>query len=158
MLDYIDGETERITGEPGGATPETAVTAAFTVSAEQPSGDVVAIMNAWVREAHPGAKVNAGYMTLINVGPGDVKLVKVESEAFERIEVHEMVRVDGLMEMRSVSDLVIPSKGQIQFSPGGKHLMLMGPREHLSKGQKIDMSLTFESGRAQTVSVQVAAR
>jgi copper(I)-binding protein len=119
---------------------------------------MVAIMNAWVREAHAKAKVNAGYMTLVNVGSEDVTLVKVESEAFENIEVHEMATVDGLMEMRHVADLAIPAKSQIQFEPGGMHLMLMGPKEHLTTGQQIDMTLTFGSGKKQTVSVKVAAR
>ena len=158
LLDYIKDETQRLQEGPEQAGSETPVTAAFTVSQDKPSGDVVAIMNSWVREAHPGAKMNAGYMTLVNVDSEEVTLVKVESEAFENIEVHEMVRVDGLMEMREVTDLTIPAKGQIQFEPGGKHLMLMGPRENLTTGQKVDMTLTFKSGKKQTVSVQVAAR
>ena len=33
-----------------------------------------------------------------------------------------------------------------------------GPQEHFTSGQKVDMTLTFESGRKQTVSVKVAAR
>ncbi|MDA9983117.1 copper chaperone PCu(A)C, partial [Gammaproteobacteria bacterium] len=92
-------------------------------------------------------------MTLVNVGPGVVTLVKVESEAFENIEVHEMAVVDGLMAMREVTDLDIPSEGQIRFEPSGKHLMLLGPREHLATGQMVDMTLTFKSGRKQKVSV-----
>ena len=41
------------------------------------------------------------------------------------------------MEMREVTDMVIPPNGQIQFEPGGMHLMLMGPKEHLkTTGQK----------------------
>jgi copper(I)-binding protein/cytochrome oxidase Cu insertion factor (SCO1/SenC/PrrC family) len=168
LLDYINDETQRLQEGPeqmASGTEEleqissgTPVTAAFTVSQEKPSGDVVAIMNSWVREAYSGAKMNAGYMTLVNVGSEEVALVKVESDAFENIEVHEMARVDGLMEMREVTDLVIPARGQIQFEPGGKHLMLMGPREHLTTGQKVDMTLTFKSGKKQTVSVKVAAK
>ncbi len=159
LLDYIDAETNRLQGENlDPIKPETPVTAAFTVSPDQPTGDVVAIMNAWVREAHAKAKVNAGYMTLVNVGSEDVTLVKVESAAYENIEVHEMATVDGMMEMREVTDLVIPAKGQIQFEPGGMHLMLMGPKDHLSTGQQVDMTLTFSSGKKQTVSVKVAAR
>ncbi|HEY5733462.1 MAG TPA: copper chaperone PCu(A)C [Gammaproteobacteria bacterium] len=115
-------------------------------------------MNAWVREAHADATVNAGYMTLVNVGPEDVALVKVESDAYKNIEVHEMVTVDGLMEMREVTDMEIPSGAQIGFEPGGRHLMLMGPKEHLTVGQTVDMTLTFKSGKKQTVSVNVAAR
>ena len=157
LLDYIKDETHRLQEGPVLAASETPVTSAFTVG-QKPSGDVVAIMNAWVREAHSAARMNAGYMTLVNAGSEELALVKVESDAFDNIEVHEMVSVDGLMEMREVTDMVIPAKGQIYFEPGGKHLMLMGPRKHLTKGQKVDMTLTFKSGKKQTVSVQVAAR
>ena len=156
LLDYIKDETQRLQGGP--VLPETPVTAAFTVSHDKPAGDVVAIMNSWVREAHEAAKVNAGYMTLVNVSSEDVTLSKVESDAYESIEVHEMKSVDGMMEMNEVTDLMIPANGQIQFAPGGKHLMLMGPKEHLTKGQKVNMTLTFKSGKKQTVTINVAAR
>jgi copper(I)-binding protein/cytochrome oxidase Cu insertion factor (SCO1/SenC/PrrC family) len=158
LLNYIKDETQRIQGEPPKKITDAPVTAAFTVDKTKPNGDVVAIMNAWVREAYPGAKVNAGYMSLVNVGSEDVELVKVESKAFENIEVHEMTMVDGIMEMHQVTDMVIPAKGQIHFEPGGKHLMLMGPREHLVKGQQVDMTLSFKSGKKQTVSIHVAAK
>ena len=157
LLAYIDDETQRIMGVPAQAD-EKPVKAAFTVSSTEPDGDVVAIMNSWVREAHEKATVNAGYMTLLNASDEEVTLLKVESDAYNKIEVHEMVVVDGLMEMREVEDLSIPANGQIRFEPGGKHLMLMGPKEHLKTGQKVDMTLVFKSGKEQTVSIQVAAK
>ena len=132
--------------------------AVFTVSQDEPAGDVVAVMNAWVREADPKAKANAGYMTLVNVGTEDVTLARLEGEAFNNIEVHEMAKVDGLMKMRKATDVVVPANGQVHFEPGGKHLMLMGPREYFTTGQTVDMTLTFKSGRKQTVSVKVADR
>lgn len=158
LIDFMEDVTRkkvRLPDAPKNA--ETPVQAKFTVSPEKPSGDVVAVMNAWVREAHAKATVNAGYMTLINVSPEDVTLVKVESEAFEDVEVHEMTTVDGMMQMRALTDLVIPAEGQIRFAPGGMHLMLKKPRKHLTTGQQVDMTLTFESGEKQTVSVKVAA-
>lgn len=158
LLKYIDEETIRVQAGNKPAGPQKPVTAAFTVSHEKPTGDVVAVMNSWVREAHDGARMNAGYMTLVNASSEEVALVKVESEAFENIEVHEMISVDGMMEMREVTDMAIPAKGQIYFEPGGKHLMLIGPKEQFKKGQQVDMTLTFKSGKKQTVSVQVAAK
>lgn len=157
LLAYIDDETQRLTGTSAQST-EKPVTAKFTVGKNKPAGDVVAIMNSWVREAHEAAKVNAGYMTLVNVGDEDVTLVKVESDAYASVEVHEMAMVDGMMEMNEVTDLTIPAKDQIQFEPGGKHLMLMGPKKHLKTGQQVEMTLTFKSGMQQTVSIQVAAK
>ena len=158
ILDYITKETQRLAQAPQRQDTDRPVTTSFRVSQDPIEGDVVAVMNAWVREAMPGAKVNAGYMTLVNVGSDDVMLVKVESEAFEKIEVHEMAMVDGLMEMREITDLVVPANGQVHFKPGGKHLMLIGPKARPSKGESIDITLTFQSGRKQTVSVKVASR
>ncbi len=159
LLDYIEDETRRLIGAPPEDPPANAVEAVFTVGAgEAGVADVVAIMNAWVRKTHAAAKVNAGYMTLVNTGSEDVTLVRVESDLFESIEVHEMVRVDGLMEMREVRNMRIPAQGQIRFAPGGRHLMLMGPKTPLSTGERVAMTLVFKSGKQQTVSVNVAAR
>jgi len=127
-------------------------------SGDAPSGDAVAIMNAWVREAHPEAAVNAGYMTLVNVGSEDVTLVELESPAFEKVEIHEMAMADGLMKMRELAEVVVAAGGQARFEPGGTHLMLMGPRRHLGAGETVDLTLTFRSGMKQTVSVRVADR
>jgi copper(I)-binding protein/cytochrome oxidase Cu insertion factor (SCO1/SenC/PrrC family) len=154
LLTYIDDETLRITGqaaEQGTRTPTTMLAASS-------SEDVVGIMSAWVRETDAAAKANAGYMTLLNVADEDVTLVNIESEAFEKIEMHQMATVDGLMKMRQVTERVIPAKGQARFAPGGWHLMLLGPRQHLTTGETIDMTLVFDSGVQQTVSVKVAAR
>lgn len=154
LLAYIDSETKRLGGKSTQIKPEK--TAAPVISKK--SDDAVAIMNAWVREAYPKSKVNAGYMTLVNVDSQNMQLVKIESESFDTIEVHEMAKVDGMMEMREVTELDIPAKGQIQFAPGGMHLMMMGPRKHLTKGEEVDMTLTFKSGKQQVVSVKVANR
>ena len=158
LLDYIDGETQRLQANTRQAAAEPAVATTLQRGKDKPSGDVVAIMNSWVREAHASATANAGYMTLVNTGNEKVTLVKVESAAFSNIEVHEMATVNGLMEMREVTDLVIPANGHIHFEPGGKHLMLMGPQSHLTTGQRVEMNFTFESGEKQTVSVEVAGR
>jgi cyclophilin family peptidyl-prolyl cis-trans isomerase/copper(I)-binding protein/cytochrome oxidase Cu insertion factor (SCO1/SenC/PrrC family) len=164
LIAYMDEESQRVLVKDKRAREKlehegsgASVTAVLTVNHAKPASDVVAIMNAWVREAHLGAKVNAGYMTLVNVGSEEVTLVKVESEAFEKIEIHEMAMVDGLMTMRELTNLVIPANGQAQLKPGGKHLMLMGPRQNLTTGQQVDMTLTFKSGIKQTVSVGVFA-
>ena len=155
LLDYIQEETQRIWGSSATLRIEEPDDSVF---AQKIGDDVVAIMNSWVREAHEAAKVNAGYMTLVNVGAETVTLVGVESDAYSKIEVHEMAAVDGLMEMRELTNMEIPPKGQIQLAPGGKHLMLMGPKAYLKTGQEVVMTLIFKSGKKQKVTVKVAAR
>ncbi|MEO2136991.1 MAG: copper chaperone PCu(A)C [bacterium] len=131
---------------------------AAPVADAEPEGDVLAVMDAWVREADARAPANAGYMTLVNVGQEAVSLVKVESPAFGRIEVHEMAVVDGLMRMREVEQLLVPPGGQAKLAPGGKHLMLMEPVRRAEAGQTINMTLSFESGRTQVVAVPVKVK
>jgi copper(I)-binding protein/cytochrome oxidase Cu insertion factor (SCO1/SenC/PrrC family) len=129
----------------------------------QPTGQVqsddaeVAVVNAWVREADRRARMNAGYMTLVNPGNEDIRLLKVESEAFDYVEVHEMAKVDGLMEMRELPALLIPAHDRARLAPGGKHLMMSGPRRSLEKGERVELVLTFDTGRIQTVSLHVVA-
>ncbi len=165
LIAYMRDESQRILDRDNKASLRLAqagavstATAAVPAGQARPPGDLVAVMNAWVREAYPGARVNAGYMTLVNAGSEALRLAKVESEAFETIEVHEMAMVDGLMTMRELEDLVIPAKGQIRLQPGGMHLMLMGPTKELVAGQQVAMTLTFASGRQQTLRVEVADR
>jgi copper(I)-binding protein len=154
LIEYLAAETQRIVGQMRDRSAATTVSTAATKREE----DVVGIMNAWVRETDAAAKANAGYMTLLNVADKDVILVSIESDAFDKVEMHQMATVDGMMKMRQVTDRVIPANGQARFAPGGWHLMMVGPREHLTSGKAIDMTLIFESGVQQTVSVNVAAR
>ncbi len=129
---------------------------AATSATGNAAGDSVAVMNAWVRQAHPDADVNAGYMTLINVGSKDVTLVKLESPGFGAVEMHEMAMAGGMMKMSQIPKLVIAPGEQARFEPGGKHLMLKGPSRHLTAGQSVDLTLIFESGQQQTITVKVA--
>jgi len=154
LLEYLDEEGERVAAR----SPRRDQQVTVTVAANEPVGDVVGIMNAWVRQTDANAKANAGYMTLVNVGPRKVTLIRIESEAFETIEMHEMATVDGMMKMRQLDETVVPADGLVKFAPGGRHLMLIGPRQHLTAGQTVDMTLTFKSGVKQSVSIKVASR
>lgn len=158
LIDYIEEESQRLSGEPGPATHKASAVASLSSTPETASGDVVAVMNAWVRETDAKAKVNAGYMTLINVGAEDVVVTGVKSQSYESIEVHEMKTVDGLMEMRELTEMTIPAQGQVQLVPGGRHLMLRGPKQHFTVGEVVEMTLNFKSGRQQRLSVMVEAR
>lgn len=154
LLDYLEQEQKRITEK----KPMRIFEGAGSADAAKLAGDPVSIVNAWVREADPAARANAGYMTLVNGGAEELTLVKVESQAFERIEMHEMSMIDGLMEMREVPNLVIPAKGRATFSPGGRHLMLKSPKRYLAEGQKVELTLSFKSGESQKILFDVLSR
>ena len=125
------------------------------ISDSRSRGDIVAVTNAWVRKATPAAKTHAGYMTFVNSEPGDAILVGVESDAFGRIEIHEMSSDHGLMKMREIDKLVIPANGRVELAPGGKHLMMHGPTKSLPAGKQIGITLSFASGAVQSFDIAV---
>ncbi len=157
LITYINMETQRIEGKHAGHESHSSEKETVAAVKLNSGEDVVAIMNAWIREAIPPVTVNAGYMTLINTNAQDVELVKLESDAFSKIEVHEMSHVNGMMKMQKLSKIIIPANGQLKLSPGGKHLMMKEPKQDFVKGQTIDITLTFKSGLTQTITVNVKA-
>lgn len=158
LLDYIDGERLRVQGNAGREKSNVSAPGLVSVSQDKNEMDVVAIMNARIREAYPDAKIYAGYMTLVNSSSEEVTLLKIESEAYGDIEMHEMSSVDGLMDMHDVTELTIPAKSQVGFNPGGMHLMLKNPRYPLDNGKTVALTLDFKSGKKQSVIVKVAAK
>lgn len=123
---------------------------------ESPAGvDVVAVMNAWVREAHPKATTNAGFMTLINVSDSPIKLQSASSPDYEKVEFHEMKMDDGMMQMNELQVLKIESGGQLKFVSGGKHLMLREPKRTLVDGDQTEVTLMFADGHTQSILLKV---
>lgn len=158
VLDYVDSETRRFQGLPELKPISDDDISVIAAKKAEKSGDVLAVMNAWVREAFYESQMNAGYMVLINVGKEDVTLAGVESEAFKSVEIHQMLMVNGLMEMKEDKNIVIPPGAQLILEPGARHLMMMGRKHDLKVGDKVDITLTFKSGKKQKLTVNVDTR
>ncbi len=146
LLDYMK------TLVPPGTTTGKQVEASAMPAVEK---DVVAVMDAWVKETIPEATVNAGYMTLYNVSGKKIVLKSAKCDAFEKVEFHEMKTVDGMMEMGELTDMSIEAGKKLEFTLGGKHLMLRNPKKHLKHGDVLDIRLEFESGEQQTITARV---
>ncbi len=119
---------------------------------------VVTVVDAWVREAHPNATVNAGYMSIINTSDHREIITGIKSDSFSQVEVHDMAMNNNMMEMRVLDGLEIPPGEIIHLTPGGKHLMLKHPKTRLAPGDRIQLTLAFKSGKTQGISVQVVNR
>jgi cytochrome oxidase Cu insertion factor (SCO1/SenC/PrrC family)/copper(I)-binding protein len=161
VIDFLQKETERVLAEQAKDAPQKLVrnspsNPATTALTKTPRpDDVIAVMNSWIREAHPAAKGNSGYVTLVNGGSENVTLVGVESDVFESVEISEMAKVNGSMRRRSLSTLVVPAEGRVEFKPGQLHLLLKQRKKNLPAGEKVDLIFTFRSGSRQTVTVSV---
>jgi copper(I)-binding protein len=113
------------------------------------------VENAWARATPKGAAVGGAYFTLRNDGAAADRLTQVSVD-FAKAEVHEMKMNKGVMEMRTVSGgLEIPAHATVALKPGGYHLMLVGLKHPLVKGESFKATLTFEHACAVTVDVPV---
>ncbi|MFV0316784.1 MAG: copper chaperone PCu(A)C [Microthrixaceae bacterium] len=61
----------------------------------------------------------------------------------------------GMMSMQPVDRIEIPAGEKVMLEPGGYHIMLTDLRTDLAAGDDISVTLTFESGGEQTVTVEV---
>ncbi|MEQ8206613.1 MAG: copper chaperone PCu(A)C [Woeseia sp.] len=103
----------------------------------------VSVEDAWVRATPPGARTGAAYFVLRNNGVAD-RLIGVKSPAAAKSEIHTHVADGGMMRMQHVPVLDIAAGSDVEFGPGGLHVMLMGLRAPLRAGEELVLSLVFE--------------
>ncbi len=117
----------------------------------------VAVENAWVRSAPPGADVLAAYMVLKNESEETRVLSRVSSSRFESVEIHKTEMHEGMMRMIPQDSLPIPAGGSVTLGPGGFHLMLIGPKSAPKEGEEVELLLKFSNGHSQRIKAPVQA-
>lgn len=115
----------------------------------------IVVENAYVRAVPPGQQNSAAFMTLSNQSERDVALLAGESPAAEVVELHTHSMDGGMMRMRRVDQIQVPAGQTVELKPGGLHVMLIGLTAPLSPGDTIDLSLGFDDGSQQALSVPV---
>jgi len=125
-----------------------ALAASAALAHDYKAGAIV-INHPWARATPRGASVGAGYLTLTNTGTTTDRLIAATAAAADRVELHEMTMVDGVMRMRPVKNGVELKPGEkIEFRSGAFHLMLVDLKEPLQQGQRVKGTLTFEKAGA----------
>ena len=111
----------------------------------------------WSRAAGAG-RVGAGFMTLRNTGPTADRLVAARAGIARVVELHTHLHENGVMRMRPVETIDLPSDATVTLAPGGNHLMLIDLTAALRQGESVPVTLVFEkAGEVQiNLSVQSA--
>lgn len=105
----------------------------------------VRVLDAWTRAVPAVAPVAGGYLTIVNDGDVDDRLLRVESDIAQRVEIHQMRHEDGVMRMRALPEgAVVPAHGKLELKPGGYHLMVIKPRRALVEGGHFEATLVFQ--------------
>jgi len=118
---------------------------------------LIQLRNPWTRATPPGAEVAAGYVEIRNSGKEADRLVAAWSPAAARVELHVMTRDGGVMKMREAAGFEMPPRKLLSLKPSGPHLMLVGLKQPLLKGQHIPVTLRFERAGEVRVELEVQA-
>jgi copper(I)-binding protein len=132
------------------------IAAVIAVVAAAHAGDVM-VSDAFARaSATPAAKAGAVYFTVRNEAATPDKLTGIATDAAQSAMLHENVEENGVVSMRHVMVLPIAPKETVSLSPKKLHVMLMGLKAPLKKGEHISLTLTFEKAGEVKVDVPVA--
>lgn len=113
------------------------------------------VASAWVRPTVQGQPAAGAYMTLRNHGKVGDRLVAVRMAIAGKSELHSMHMDGDVMRMRQVESVEVPAGRTVKLAPGGLHVMLIGPKQALTTGDKVVATLQFEKAGEVTVHFDV---
>ena len=115
------------------------------------------ITHPWTRATAPTAKAGGGFLVVENKGTTPDRLVAAQSDAAQKVEIHEMKMDGSVMRMRELAGgLEIPPGGSVALKPGGFHIMFMELKAPFANGAKVPVTLVFE--KAGKVDVEFAVQ
>jgi copper(I)-binding protein len=116
----------------------------------------VAVTDAWARATTSTARVGGVFLTMKATG-GEDRVVSAASPVTEKIELHETIRDGDVMKMREVPRLMVSASEPTVLKPGAHHIMLIGLKRPLNRGETFPLTITFEKAPPVTVTVTVQA-
>jgi copper(I)-binding protein len=104
------------------------------------------ITAAAIKAMTPGQPVGGGFVTIVNKGRTDDRLVSVSiAEGVRTVELHEMAMKNDVMTMRKLADgIPVPAGQTVEMKPGGLHMMIMGVSRPFKAGESVRATLVFE--------------
>lgn len=115
----------------------------------------IEITKAWARATSAGQKTGGAYVTLVNPGHEDDRLLGAATPIAGKVELHRMVMEGNVMKMLPLADVPVKSGATVEFKPGAMHIMLLDLSKPLGEGDSFPLTLTFEKAGAVAVTVTV---
>jgi len=112
------------------------------------------IKDAWARVSAKGSN-SATYFKIINNSSKNDTLISAESNSAEVVEIHETFKENNKMGMRAVKFVEIPAKSEVNFKPGGLHIMLINLNRNLKNNDTINLVLKFKLSKEIKMKVPV---
>ena len=99
----------------------------------------------------------AAFASISNPGSEEDRLLRIEAEVAETIELHLSEMKDDVMMMRPVEGIDIPAGETIELKPGGYHIMLVNLQQEIKPGEKYPLTFVFEKAGPLIVEADVRA-
>lgn len=148
-------------GVPALAADQAISSLALTATTKDASKPLVAgqivVSAAHARAVAPGQPNSAVFMQLQNNDTQAHVLISASSDVATAVELHNHVNEDGVMKMRQVEKIDLPTGKIVALQPGGLHIMLIGLKKPLKLGEVIELSLSFEDNSSLKLLVPVQA-
>lgn len=101
----------------------------------------IEIKGGYLRAVPPGQMMSAAFMQLTNNTDREITIIGGSSPAVKAIELHQHTMVDGVMKMRKIPSLSIQPASTVTLKPGGLHIMFIGLKRLLNKGDNFSFDL-----------------
>lgn len=88
--------------------------------------NIISIKDAWARASPNGATIGVAYMTVINTGKADDRLLDATTPIAAKVEFHWAANANGVMQMSELSTIAIPVGAPTTLKPGAMHMMMIG--------------------------------
>jgi len=115
---------------------------------------LIEVSDAWARATTSMARAGGVFLTLTATGGTD-RVASVSSPVAETIELHETINDGGVMRMRPVPFLEVVPGTPAVLKPGGAHIMLLGLKRPLRRGETFPITVIFEKAPTVTATVTV---
>ncbi len=122
-----------------------------------PVGAEIRVEDAYLLSSGPSAQSAAAFMSIVNDGPEDDRLVAASTPAAERTELHtHQEDAAGVMRMRHVPEgFDLPAGERFSLHRGGPHVMLLGLTGPLGLDAPVEMTLEFEHAGVVEIAIPV---
>lgn len=106
----------------------------------------------------PGQDAVVAYMTLHNESVSPVVVAGVTSREFATVQMHATVLGDGIAEMIPLDAITIAEESEVDFTVGGRHLMLTDPVQSLAPGDEVTLEFHYGGDRSLVVQAPLQPR
>ena len=113
------------------------------------------IEDAWIRAMPSKAMSTAAFMKITNKFPNEVKLISVDINGVQSVELHKTMSDGKVMRMVKQSHIPLPANSSLVLKPGSWHIMMIGLEKQFPEGSVHQVQLNFDNGFKQNIKIKV---